>query len=232
MPPAPARLSTTNVCPMDSWNFFPSSRPWMSVPPPGPNGTMMRTDFAGQVWEGAAAPSASPSTTAPACSNCFLNIFFSSYRYHLKHYKSLASSTAINRIRLGEERVQDVIDHQVVDLLEARVRDAGHHGELLVGVGQPLEELGEVVEARDAVELAAHDEGRHGDLCGIHHRQLRAHVHVGAGRHRIVERKGLVGKRLDHAVLRAPRMVPGEDAVHESAVDGPAVLRAELRQLL
>ena len=44
--------------------------------------------------------------------------------------------------------VQDVVDHQVVLLLEARVRDAGHHRELLVRVRQPLEELDQVVERR------------------------------------------------------------------------------------
>ena len=38
----------------------------------------------------------------------------------------------------------------VVLLLEARVRDAGHHRELLVGVGQALEEIDQVVESRDA----------------------------------------------------------------------------------
>ena len=50
-------------------------------------------------------------------------------------------SPSIDRRRLGEEARQDVIDPHVVLLLEARVRDAGHHGELLVGVGQFGEEL-------------------------------------------------------------------------------------------
>src|SRR5262245_58941836 len=43
-------------------------------------------------------------------------------------------SVAIDRRRLGEEAFQDVIDHQVVFLLEAGMRDARHDGEMLVRV--------------------------------------------------------------------------------------------------
>src|SRR5688572_22731121 len=49
-PPAPARLSTRNVCFRLSLKNFPSNRAWMSVPPPAPKGTMMRTGLLGQVW--------------------------------------------------------------------------------------------------------------------------------------------------------------------------------------
>ena len=46
-PDAPERFSTRKFWPMLCWNFWPSSRPWMSVPPPAPKGTMMRTGFVG-----------------------------------------------------------------------------------------------------------------------------------------------------------------------------------------
>src|SRR4051794_30795206 len=48
MPPAPPRLSTTNVCPSASVYFFARSREGMSVVPPGDAGTMIRTDLTGQ----------------------------------------------------------------------------------------------------------------------------------------------------------------------------------------
>src|SRR5437667_5134784 len=69
----------------------------------------------------------------------------------------------INRLRLREETQQDVIDDRIVLLLQRGVRDAGHHGELLVRVRQLFEEFYEVLEAGDAVELAAHDDGRRVD---------------------------------------------------------------------
>src|SRR5687768_8958207 len=52
----------------------------------------------------------------------------------------LIGGCAVHRVGSGEERMQDVVRREVVLLLEARVRDAGHHGELLVGMRQPLEE--------------------------------------------------------------------------------------------
>src|SRR5262245_12088531 len=89
----------------------------------------------------------------------------------------------IHRLRLGEERVQDVVDAKVIFLLKARVRDAGHHRELLVWIRQPLEEFDEIVESRDAVELAAHDDRRHWDFRRIDQRKFRAHIDVSPGRH-------------------------------------------------
>src|SRR3546814_1715020 len=74
----------------------------------------------------------------------------------------------------------EIVDQHVVLLLETRVRDAGHDGELLVRVGQLLEEAGEILEAGDAVVLAAQDDGRHGDLLRVDQRQPGAHVDVGA----------------------------------------------------
>ena len=41
--PAPGRFSTTNGLPKRSDSFCPNSRPRMSVPPPGANGTMKLT---------------------------------------------------------------------------------------------------------------------------------------------------------------------------------------------
>src|SRR4051794_13211336 len=43
---------------------------------------------------------------------------------------------AIHRLRLREEAQQDVIDDRVVLLLDRGMRDAGHHGELLVRIRQ------------------------------------------------------------------------------------------------
>src|SRR3954463_11458597 len=47
MPPAPERFSTTTDCPHLEVSFAASVRAVMSVPPPGENGTMKVTDFAG-----------------------------------------------------------------------------------------------------------------------------------------------------------------------------------------
>jgi hypothetical protein len=68
---------------------------------------------------------------------------------------------AVHQFGLSEERAQDAIDAAVVLLLEARVRDAGYHRELLVRIRQPLEEFDEIAESGDAVELAAHNDRRH-----------------------------------------------------------------------
>src|ERR1700730_7957388 len=65
---------------------------------------------------------------------------------------------------LREEAFQDVIADGVVLLMKRGMRNAGHDSELLVRVGQPLEELHEVGKARDPVGLAAHGEGRHRNL--------------------------------------------------------------------
>src|SRR5262245_23564911 len=67
----------------------------------------------------------------------------------------------VDRRRLREEARQDVVADGVVLLMERGVGDARHHRELLVRVGQLLEELHQVGEARDAVVLAAHDQRRH-----------------------------------------------------------------------
>ena len=67
---------------------------------------------------------------------------------------------------------------------------------------------------------------------GIADRQVRAHVDIGAGRHRIVEREDGVGERLDDGVVGGAGMVALEDRAHEFAVDRPPVLGAELGQPL
>src|SRR5215813_15047259 len=73
----------------------------------------------------------------------------------------------IDRLRLGEETQQDVMDDGVVLLLQGGMGDARHDSELLVRIRQLLEELHQVGEARDAVVLAAHDDGRGLDVLGI-----------------------------------------------------------------
>ncbi len=112
------------------------------------------------------------------------------------------------------------------------MRDAGHDGELLVGVGQLGEEGAQILEARDAVPLAAHDQRRHRDFFRVDHRQLGAHVHIGSGRHRGVELEDVVREGLDHALLGGAGVVAVEDRMHEGAVDRPAVLGQELGQPL
>jgi hypothetical protein len=128
--------------------------------------------------------------------------------------------------------MQDVIDHHVVDLLKARVRNARHHGERLVRVRQLLEELHQVFEAGDAVPLAAHDDRRRGDLLGIDDRQLGSHVDVSPRRHRIVEREDRVGERFDRALFGATRMIPLEYRINESTIDRAAIHFPELGELL
>ena len=49
-PEAPLRLSTMKFCPMLFWNWPAKIRPWISVPPPGGYGMIMRTDFCGHCW--------------------------------------------------------------------------------------------------------------------------------------------------------------------------------------
>src|SRR5262245_34202690 len=55
-------------------------------------------------------------------------------------------SPAIDGHGLRKEAPENVVDHQVVLLLKRCVRDAGHHHELLVGIGQALEEADEILE--------------------------------------------------------------------------------------
>src|SRR5262245_18930313 len=142
------------------------------------------------------------------------------------------SSAAVERIGLREEAPEDVVDQKVVLLLERGVRDAGHHGELLLGIGQKAKEVDEIVEGGDAVPLPAHHDGRNHDLGRVYQGQPGAHVDVGAGGHRIVERQDGVGVSFDHALLGGAGMIAIEDAVDEGLVDRTAVLGLELGELL
>ena len=67
---------------------------------------------------------------------------------------------------------------------------------------------------------------------GIADRQIGAHIDIGAGRHRVVEREDGVGERLDDDVIGGAGMVALEDRAHEFAVDRTPVLGAELGQPL
>src|SRR5688500_10219460 len=60
--PAPGRFSTMKFPPMRSLSFAATSRPARSEPPPGANGTMMRTGFA--VYDCANATIAAASSAA------------------------------------------------------------------------------------------------------------------------------------------------------------------------
>src|SRR6185437_5642470 len=133
---------------------------------------------------------------------------------------------------LGEEGLEDVIDQPIIGLLERSMRDARHDRELLVGVRQALEKGKQVLKARDPVIFAAHDDGRRRDLRRIDHRQSRAHIDIGAGRHGIIERQDRVGESLDCRIVRRAGMIAGEDAAHEGTVDRPAVDALVVRQAL
>src|SRR4051812_23608450 len=73
------------------------------------------------------------------------------------------SLVQIHRLWLLEEAAQDVQQRLVVLLVQAAVGRAGKHGEVLLGVRQAFEELDQVVEARNAIVLAARDHRRHRD---------------------------------------------------------------------
>src|SRR5215217_2050480 len=71
----------------------------------------------------------------------------------------LAALLAMDRLRPGQERIEQVIRPHIVHLLERAVGDIRHDREFLVGVRQPLEKLQKVVNAGDTVVFAAHDDG-------------------------------------------------------------------------
>ena len=61
--------------------------------------------------------------------------------------------TFVHRLGLRKEARQDVIDHHVVLLLEAGVRDAGHDGELLVHQRRQVDTAALVVDSHGARTL-------------------------------------------------------------------------------
>src|ERR1700730_11086992 len=95
----------------------------------------------------------------------------------------MASVSQVHRLRLAEEGFDNMLDDAVVLLRHAAVGDAGQDRELLVRIGQPLEELDQVVETGDPVVLAAQNDGGYGDLLWIDDRQVPAHVDVRAVGH-------------------------------------------------
>src|SRR4029450_12238236 len=84
-----------------------------------------------------------------------------------RSWASGSVSRYVDRIRSREKRIQDVIDSQIVLLLKAGVRNSGHDGELLAGIGQPCKKMHQVIDSGNAVELATHHDRRHSDGCGI-----------------------------------------------------------------
>src|SRR5258706_448980 len=148
-------------------------RPGTSVVPPGESGMTMRTGCAGYAWAATAAENRQPHAAATR-------------RIAISLAPWMPRLPAVYRFRLREERVQDVIHREVILLLETRVRDPGHYGELLVRIGQPLEELDQIVDPGDAVPLTPHDEGGRADFRRIDDRQVRTHVHIRSRRHGIV----------------------------------------------
>src|SRR5688500_1673272 len=98
----------------------------MSVPPPGATGTIAGTGLAGPVCAWADGPAATANVEAAIPSHRFLSIYSS---YVVMTFNAALASAAIDRIGLGEKGMQDMVDRPVVDLVKARVRDAGHHRE-------------------------------------------------------------------------------------------------------
>src|SRR5512134_753486 len=66
-PLAPARLSTTTVCPKLSVSFCPTARPIVSGPPAAAVGMISRMGFAGYCCAGAATASAATSIPQKNC---------------------------------------------------------------------------------------------------------------------------------------------------------------------
>src|SRR5574341_754003 len=72
VPPPPARLSTTTVCPKASLSFCPMLRAMMSVPPPGANGTTSLTGRTGYFCCASIAPAATSSASPPPAKTAYL----------------------------------------------------------------------------------------------------------------------------------------------------------------
>lgn len=132
------------------------------------------------------------------------------------------TSALVNGRGLAEEALDQVEHDMMVLLLQARVGDARHHGELLVGVRQQPEEFHEIVEMGDSVELAARDHHRRGDFLRVHERQPLAHVDVGAVRDRVVERTDGLRVFTDDVAVGRAGMIAREDALDEAGVHGPS----------
>src|SRR6478736_2983242 len=105
-------------CPSTGASSFCRMRATTSVNPPGPNGTMIFTGREGYV-------SAHTGRAKTRSARAARAIFFMAM---------VRGESAIDGLGLRKEPVQDVVDHAIVLLLEARVRNARHHRELLVGV--------------------------------------------------------------------------------------------------
>src|SRR5258708_37071351 len=80
----------------------------------------------------------------------------------------------INRLRLGEEAQQDMQAELVVLALQARLGDAGHHDQLLVLIGQQLEEADDGVDRGGGVPLASRSAGGRLGLRGTVYRKVVA----------------------------------------------------------
>ena len=142
---------------------------------------------------------------------------------------TLRSAAPIDRRRLAEKSVQDMIDQHVVLLLKAGVGDPRHHRELLVGIRQRREEGGEILESGDTVILAAHDDRRRQYLLRVHQRQLGTHVDVRAVGDGIIQRRNRLGERVDHVVGSGAGVIAAENGLNECAIDRAPLRFEELR---
>jgi hypothetical protein len=68
-PPAPGLFSITTVCPISSENFCPTRRAKRSLPPPAPNGMIMRIGRFGKLASGSLCANADPKHVAAKRAN-------------------------------------------------------------------------------------------------------------------------------------------------------------------
>ena len=109
----------------------------------------------------------------------------------------------------GQERLDDVEEAVPVGPQRSYVRLAGEKDELLVLVRQQGEEVEQVLLGGDPVMLSAHDQHGALDLPGVHHGQVRAHIEVGTGGHRVPEGQLRIGQGIGHRRVRQARIYRG-----------------------
>ena len=82
---------------------------------------------------------------------------------------------------------------------------------MLVGVRQLGEKGEQVLDARNAVPLSAHDQRRYGDLLWIDNWKIAAHVDISARWHRSIERGDCDGESVDDFLFGGAGMIAVED---------------------
>ena len=97
---------------------------------------------------------------------------------------------------------------------------------------QALKKVQQVVDVRNAVELAPKYQCGNVNLGRVDDGQLATHVDVGAIGHAVVKRQDGIGKGLNRDLVSAVRVVALEDGVDKLTIDRAALVGQELGQLL